>query len=201
MSRDASDGVRDQINDNLNREVEFAAEQEKRLAYVQDPAGMSDRRTFGKGGPCRYTGAEIAEKMLRKNARQATVVDLTSPSSSQQHQQSQALISSPSAAPVIMTFSHSGEVIRSETYPHRQPTGSARVASTVSKSQEVEYLDITVLGLWGPKEALAPIHAANSTSENSQIGCEKPYLPPPVSFPKLPLKYLLPSLTVDSDQL
>ena len=68
MSRDASDGVRDQINDNLNREVEFAAEQEKRLAYVQDPAGMSGRRTFGKGGPCRYTGAEIAEKMLRKNA-------------------------------------------------------------------------------------------------------------------------------------
>ena len=61
---------------------------------------------------------------------------------------------------------------------------SVQVASTVSKSQEVEYLDITVLGSWGPKEAPASIHAANSASENGQIGCEKPY-PPPVSFPKI----------------
>ena len=47
----------------LTREVDMLKQEEQREDEVQDPPEMTGPHTFGKGGPRRKTGAELAMKV------------------------------------------------------------------------------------------------------------------------------------------
>ena len=75
QSRSAT--ARSHMYHELTREVDMLEQEEQREDEVQDPPEMTGPRTFGRGGPRRKTGAELAMEELEK---------CNKPTSQSQHQ-------------------------------------------------------------------------------------------------------------------
>jgi hypothetical protein len=94
-----SDTGRARTLQEVNRGMHVLAREEQNIARIQDPSELRGRRgrTFGKGGPRRLTAAEIVEKELKRDDREASrprqqstrserlVVDLTRSSTAPVH--------------------------------------------------------------------------------------------------------------------
>jgi len=83
--KDASDTVRHRILQELNHKLDLFAS--AKHAVIQDPPQLiNGRRTHRKGGPRQLTGAEIAERNLRRVERsgesEIMVINLTTSSNS-----------------------------------------------------------------------------------------------------------------------
>lgn len=117
----ASDAVRARMLQDMDRGMHMLTREEQNIARIQDPSEIRGQRgrTFGKGGPCRRTAAEIAENELKKSDRRASrtkqssrselrIIDVTgSFTASQQHSgperpTSSALASSMPQGPDVM---------------------------------------------------------------------------------------------------
>jgi len=70
--RNAPDSIQSRMLSELNRELDMMEREEQHQAEIQDPPQMTEaRRTFGKGGKRRLTGAEEVQKELEQNDKEA----------------------------------------------------------------------------------------------------------------------------------
>ena len=122
--RNSSDAVKARMHQEINRELDLLAKQKQYHGNIQDPPKMTaQRRTFGVGGPRRLTGAEIAEKELERNDKEALNQIQPQPlrSAPTTLQQPFAL-----SAPFVMTFNRFGQVVQS-SQPAVRPTTQINV--------------------------------------------------------------------------
>ena len=163
----APDAVKAKMLQEINRELDMLAREERYIADVQDPPEMINRRrTYGKGGPRRLTAAEIVEKEMKRNDKQGasqrspiTIVDLTSPSNTPRRPSQQPSTSIVPATPFIMTFSQSGKVIRSSNRP----------TMDVSSSQQNTDPEIIIVDSWTTEDAQATPNIHSNVSTSNQI--------------------------------
>jgi hypothetical protein len=108
-----SDTERARTLQEVNRGMHVLAREEQNIARIQDPSELRGRRgrTFGKGGPRRLTAAEIVEKELKRDDREAPrprqqstrserlVVDLTRSSAAPVHRSGLEELTSSSGMP------------------------------------------------------------------------------------------------------
>jgi len=130
----------------IDRELAMQKWEKHYVKNIQDSPELRGRRIFGRGGQRQLTGAEIAEKELKKNDREeeqttklkVQVIDLTgSPQRSSSPLQSFIPIAGTSRCPprpFIMIFSTSGQVIQQSSCRRPQLSQSAQI-STVPTSQ------------------------------------------------------------------
>jgi hypothetical protein len=159
----ATDAERHRMLTDLNAQLD---QQEYRSsATILDPPKLNGKRTFGRGGTRRSTAAEIAEKELRRNDKDASrtpvttsalgtmselpIVDLMTSTTSPQRSQ----------GPVFLSFSSSGAIVRSSNINPLRRQGEE------SAQQQREDSEIIVLETWSTDGVLAE---ANSASENAQ---------------------------------
>jgi hypothetical protein len=153
------------------RTIDLQLAQLNKLAHIQDPPEMTGRRTFGRGGPRRLTGAEIAEKQLRRQDKpprqQPTlsgipIVDLTSPKRRPTETPHSPVPLQRHRGPVITTFSRSGAVVRS-TAPY-EPSSTISEIQTAIPTAEPEVL---VLRSWTADQVLAEDTGVSNQSQTA----------------------------------
>ena len=66
---DASDGVRDRMLKEMNRELQMLTREEENISRIQDPSEIKGRRgrTLGKKGSRRHTASEVVERELKRS--------------------------------------------------------------------------------------------------------------------------------------
>jgi len=71
---DASDGVRDRMLKEMDRELQMLTREEENISRIQDPSEIRGRRgrTLGKRGSRRHTAAEVVERELKRSDREAS---------------------------------------------------------------------------------------------------------------------------------
>jgi hypothetical protein len=151
----ATDAERHRMLADLNTQLD--QQEYHSSTAILDPPELNGKRTFGRGGSRRPTAAEIAEKELRRNDRDASrtqsatlasarvskssIIDLTTSNTSSRRPQ----------GPIFMSFSNSGAVVRS---------------SNISPlRQQGEDPEIVVLEAWSTEDVSAE---SNSPSENAR---------------------------------
>jgi len=121
----ASDPVRDHVLKGMEDAMRRLEQEERNLAFIQDPPEFQGRRTYRQGGKRIPTGAETAEKELKRNeriARKEAASQQRAQSSGQRDLQASkqsdlssidpSKISSLGGSPFTMTFNSSGALVR-----------------------------------------------------------------------------------------
>jgi hypothetical protein len=137
--RSADDAARGQLLMDMERCETTLIREELNTARIQDPPEMRQARgrTFGRGGPRRLTGGEIAEKELRR-------FDKTVPRTRAQPQQS-------IGSEVNLVDSHAFQ--QSLIFPQSRPTFKAQAQSVVPLtsahiSKTPQDTDVTIVEPW-----------------------------------------------------
>ena len=159
----------------LNQALDMLAQEERRVADVQDPRELTGRgHTNGRAGPRRLIASEIVENELERSDKQMkqapaaqqqtmsttksamTVVDLTSPLNTPRRP------SRSYNAPFFTTFSRTGDIIRS-SHRVQPPSTSMRML------QEEEDNEIIVTGVWPAEEVQAEANIMSSSNNSAHV--------------------------------
>ena len=134
----APDSVRACILHDIDYGIQRIEQQESNLAFIQDPASLKRGRKHRKGEKRIPTGAEITAKKLRQNekyarkeARERRETDSANIQPNQLFTTIKPVVANhiptlSQRAPVIMTFTSSGSVVRSSQRPQHVAHRSAQ---------------------------------------------------------------------------
>ena len=113
----ATDAVRAQILQNVERGIESLDKEQHNIETIQDPRSMRVRRTYGRGGKRLRTGGEMADYFLRDLQKQAEREQLQKKASHDQIASTQPEEASSQTQPLFMTFDLSGTIVeRSQSF-------------------------------------------------------------------------------------
>jgi len=144
--KDASDTVRHQILQELNRKLDLLAS--AKHAVIQDPPQLiNGRRTHRRGGPRQLTGAEIAERNLQKEAEQSTeseimIVDLTTTSNNHTIETRKL----PRRIDEEITVISIEEIQTAIELPNRMPESEPRRSNRTAKQRSLYEGELKLLG-------------------------------------------------------